>query len=231
MLPRVLIEGRRIEPQQQHLIEARAVAHDLGGGIHRPGLDRRSVQRNIGGIDRLPLVVALGIDEEIAGLRPLVGAGLLVLGKRGARERQAHAGGESRPQKLPSRLSRAIGWRRSAAKTAIASLEHAAAYSPTKHPPWRIQKLATSTCLCFSRSTCARTTLRWMHRSAHPSTLNLLICHVNCFILHAPRNAPSGTSGDASLQPASLVLHDASHQNRTHCAISRDRGGRRTGDR
>src|SRR5258708_32931865 len=92
-------------------------------------------------MDRLALGVALGMDEEIAWLRPRVGAGLLVLGKRGAREGQAHAGGESRPQKLSSLLSRAIGGQRSAGKTAISSLQHAGADSPTNNPPGEIRNL------------------------------------------------------------------------------------------
>ena len=117
MLARVLIEAGRVEAQQQHLIQPRAVAHHLGGGVHRPGLDLRlAVEHEVAGSTGLPDIIALGVDEVIALLRPLVGAGLfVVLGPRHAGEGQRHTGRQRRLEKTPPRSPRRRVGRRAAA--------------------------------------------------------------------------------------------------------------------
>src|SRR5262245_58607113 len=45
-------QRRRIESNEQHLVETRAAAHDFGGGLHRPCEKRPTVSRNVFGLER-----------------------------------------------------------------------------------------------------------------------------------------------------------------------------------
>src|SRR6185437_1564111 len=103
MRARVRVEAAGIEPEQQHLVEPRAVAHDLADRVHRPDLERLGVEPNVTRLDRLAGLLAFGLDEAVAGLGSLVGARLVVIGLSDAAQTEAHAGGDGRLEKTPPR--------------------------------------------------------------------------------------------------------------------------------
>ena len=64
-------QRRRIEPEQEHFVEARATANDIGEEVHRPCQHRRAACRNVLGL-KWRLTFAFDRDQHVPFFRPLV---------------------------------------------------------------------------------------------------------------------------------------------------------------
>src|SRR5262249_6375570 len=64
-------QRRGIEPEQEHFVEARATANDIGGEVHRPCQHRRAACRNVLGL-KGRLTFAFDCDQHVPFFRPLV---------------------------------------------------------------------------------------------------------------------------------------------------------------
>src|SRR5262249_3305400 len=104
-------EGRRIEPQQQHLVEARSVAHDAARGVHCPRGRLRPAGGNILRLERGG-TIAVERNQEIAFLGALVGG--LGPGGRGQRAGDGveaeHRGEREQLAPRRARASATITW-------------------------------------------------------------------------------------------------------------------------
>jgi hypothetical protein len=93
----LFVEGRRIKPDKDHLIESGTVPWLLCLRVERPGEDQWSSYLHIGGFNNLALLVADDEDELITLLRALAASRVLLLlrarwcGDRGQRRREAAA--------------------------------------------------------------------------------------------------------------------------------------------
>src|SRR5262245_16338686 len=70
-VPRDADQRRRIEPEQEYFVEARATANDMGGEVHRPCQHRRAACRNVLGL-KGRLTFAFDGDQHVPFFRPLV---------------------------------------------------------------------------------------------------------------------------------------------------------------
>jgi hypothetical protein len=90
---RVLVELVRRKPDEQYLIQARAVADDTAGGVNGIDRDRRLVHQQIAEGDDLSDSFAAGEHEAISGLRTLR-SWVKSLGGSVARRAEEDAGAE-----------------------------------------------------------------------------------------------------------------------------------------
>src|SRR5262249_20673430 len=64
-------QRRGIEPEQEHFVEARATANDIGGEVHRPCQHRRAACRKVRGL-KWRLTFAFDGDQHVPFFRPTV---------------------------------------------------------------------------------------------------------------------------------------------------------------
>jgi len=93
---RVIVELERSKPNEQDLVQARAVADDGAAGVNGIDRDRRGARQQITRGDDLSDSLSAGEDEPISGLRTLR-TGITGLGGSVARRAEEDAGAESGP--------------------------------------------------------------------------------------------------------------------------------------
>src|SRR5215831_15220146 len=106
----LLVELTRSEPDEQDLVQPRAVADDLAAGIHGVRQEWRLAGRQILESDDLPLPIAGREHEAIAGLGALL-PGIARLGGGMARRAEKHPGAKGGPQERTTWASETPGHR------------------------------------------------------------------------------------------------------------------------
>jgi hypothetical protein len=90
---RVLVELLHGKPDEQNLVQARAVADDTAAGVNRIDQERRLARRQIAGGDHVSDSLEAGEHEAISDLRTLH-SGVSGLGDSRARRAEEDAGAE-----------------------------------------------------------------------------------------------------------------------------------------